>query len=213
MCPKRTTNTAPIQETMVCGKHIALYHAVPIVCWAQCLKHKTQALGEGGPRHRLAVWCSWFVSHQRCVSGPRLKGADRCGESRGLWQRHHRCSARLQKGTAGSHSVYMCVRGGGFSVCKQLRRQRFGDAENGNRMEWKHKGLKILIKKRSVNPQCHSRENRSHNEIKSCGNKENKDNLPMQLVSCQAASCWEQHNVVFNRKKIKWIWNVVFYTC
>lgn len=113
MCPKRTTNTAPIQETMVCGKHIALYHAVPIVCWAQCLKHKTQALGEGGPRHRLAVWCSWFVSHQRCVSGPRLKGADRCGESRGLWQRHHRCSARLQKGTAGSHSVYMCVRGGG----------------------------------------------------------------------------------------------------
>lgn len=57
----------------------------PIICRAQWLKHKTH-LGEGGPRHRLAVLSSWFVSQQRSVSGPRLKVASRCGESRGLWQ-------------------------------------------------------------------------------------------------------------------------------
>lgn len=57
----------------------------PSICRAQWLRHKTH-LGEGGPRHRLAVLSSWFVSQQRSVSGPRLKVASRCGESRGLWQ-------------------------------------------------------------------------------------------------------------------------------
>lgn len=68
----------------------------PIICWAQWLKHETQ-LGEGGPRHRLAVWCPWFVSHQRSVSGPRLKVADRCGESRGTTAAAHGSKKTLRE--------------------------------------------------------------------------------------------------------------------
>lgn len=103
ICQIMTMNTKAhntIQEILDVGKHAALYCTAPVICWAQWL------LGEGGPRHRLAVWRSWFVSHQRSVSSPRLKVADRCGESGGLWWRHHRRSARLQKETSGSPSEY-----------------------------------------------------------------------------------------------------------